>query len=90
MNFFADSSFSNYWYDSATPSFLAAYLKRHSVGSLDDYRHLRVHEDFTSAREIESAPPESFLYQAGYLTMEKREGQIITLDYPNKEVLCDI
>ena len=26
-------------------------------------------------------------YQAGYLTLEKREGQMLTLDYPNREVL---
>ena len=90
LSFFAEASFREYWYGSGTPSFIAAYLKRHAVSSVDQYRHIQVGEDFTSVREIDAAPPESFLYQAGYLTIEKREGPILTLDYPNKEVLSAI
>jgi hypothetical protein len=37
--------------------------------------------------EIESSPPESFLYQAGYLTIRKGAGSDFNLDYPNAEVL---
>jgi hypothetical protein len=37
--------------------------------------------------EIESSPPESFLYQAGYLTLRKGAGDDFELDYPNAEVL---
>ncbi|MBQ9419712.1 MAG: PD-(D/E)XK nuclease domain-containing protein, partial [Synergistaceae bacterium] len=33
-----------------------------------------------------SSKPESFLYQSGYLTIEKLENDVITLDYPNEEV----
>ena len=41
-------------------------------------------------QEIEKASPESFLFQAGYLTIEKKERKnksvFLTLDYPNEEV----
>ena len=46
--------------------------------------------DFADEHEIEKATPESFLFQAGYLTIEKKERKnkvvFLTLDYPNEEV----
>ena len=86
LNFFADSNFGNYWYDSATPSFLAKYLKKYGVNDPKAYINKEVSVDFTNSREIEIASVESFLYQAGYLTIKKREDKLITLDYPNEEV----
>jgi hypothetical protein len=87
LNFFASGSFSNFWYKSASPSFLVEYMKRHVIQNPEEYRHLEVPEDFADAQEIERARPESFLFQSGYLTIEKREEQSLTLDYPNREVL---
>ena len=87
LKFFGEGKFRNYWYDSATPSFLAKYFKDHKIQDSDDYRHLKVTSDFTNANEIEYASPESFLFQTGYLTIEKWDNDDeITLDYPNKEV----
>ena len=86
LNFFADSNFSNYWYNSATPSFLAKYLKSHKIKAPKEYIHKKVYEDFTNSHEIESTSVESFLYQAGYLTISERKGNILILDYPNEEV----
>ncbi|MDR2577621.1 MAG: PD-(D/E)XK nuclease domain-containing protein [Chitinispirillales bacterium] len=36
---------------------------------------------------IETAPPQNFLYQAGYLTLRERIDRDFLLDYPNTEVL---
>ena len=90
LNLFANRRFSNYWYESGSPSFIVAYMKRHEILDPEAYRHLVVKESFASSQEIERARPESFLYQAGYLTIEKREEQSLTLDYPNREVLDSI
>ena len=90
LNFFFNSRFSNYWYESGSPSFIVAYMKRHDILDPEAYRHLVVKESFASSQEIERARPESFLYQAGYLTIEKWEEQSLTLDYPNREVLDSI
>ena len=87
LQLFSKCDFRNYWYESASPSFIPNYLKEHHEFSLEKFRHMRVSELFISALEIERAAPESFLYQAGYLTLEKRSGQMLTLDYPNREVL---
>ena len=86
LNFFDEGEFGNYWYNSATPSFLAKYLKKHKIKDQKEFTNKKVSIDFTNSREIENASVESFLYQAGYLTIVKREGNMITLYYPNEEV----
>ena len=89
LNFFSDQEFNNYWYNSATPSFLADYLKTHQIDDINEFRHLKVPSDFANEHEIEKSTPESFLFQAGYLTIEKKESKesvTLTLDYPNEEV----
>jgi hypothetical protein len=62
--FFADSEFQNYWFDTATPSSLAEYIKRHDLEA-ESFRGLEARDDFTSAAGIEAASPESFLFQSG-------------------------
>ena len=77
---------SNYWYTSGSPTFIVKYMKKHKIQNPEDYRHREVPQDFSDIQEIESSRPESFLYQSGYLTIEKWENDVITLDYPNEEV----
>ncbi|MBR6900745.1 MAG: AAA family ATPase, partial [Synergistaceae bacterium] len=86
LNFFIDDKFGNYWYKSGSPTFIIKYMKDHAIQDPDEYRHIEVPDDFADSHEIERATPESFLYQSGYLTIEKWEGDVITLDYPNEEV----
>ena len=97
LNFFEDQKFNNYWYISAlffppskkelnVSSFLVKYLKKHEVKKPDLYKNKEVDIHFADAREIETASVESFLYQAGYLTIKKKDDLLMTLDYPNKEV----
>ena len=101
LNFFEDQKFNNYWYISAlffppskkelnVSSFLVDYFKQHEINDIDKLRHIKVASNFADEQEIEKATPESFLFQAGYLTIEKWEskgdGEFLTLDYPNEEV----
>ena len=79
--------FRNYWYESGSPSFIVKWMKDHQIQDPEEYRHITVNDDFISAQEIEQADAPSFLYQSGYLTIEKKEDQLLTLDYPNKEVM---
>ena len=90
LNFFSERRFANYWYKSGSPSFIVEYMRRHAIQDPEAYRHLEVDQDFADSQEIERARPESFLYQSGYLTIERWEGQALTLDYPNREVLDSI
>ena len=82
------ASFSNYWYASGSPSFIVKWMQEHQIKDPEEYRHIVVNgNDFISVQEIEQADAASLLYQSGYLTIEKKEEQLLTLDYPNKEVL---
>ena len=87
LNFCDTAEFFNFWYKSASPSFLVHYMKQHAIADPEDYRLLEVSEDFADAQEIERANPASFLFQAGYLTIVGWEEQALILDYPNREVL---
>ena len=86
LKFFREAKFKNYWYISATPSFLVKYLKKHHIKNPDIYEQLKVKDNFADKHEIETASVESFLYQAGYLTIKNWRDNEITLDYPNEEV----
>ena len=67
------------------------WMKEHQIQDPEDYRHIVVNgNDFISVQEIEQADAASLLYQSGYLTIEKKEDQLLTLDYPNKEVLNSV
>lgn len=80
--------FRNYWYESGSPSFIVNWMKEHHIQDPEEYRHIVVNgNDFISIQEIEQADAASLLYQSGYLTIEKKEDQLLTLDYPNKEVM---
>ena len=86
MQCLAKGEIANYWYTSGSSSFIVTYMKQHGIQDPEEYSHIEVSEDFVDAHEIESSTPESFLYQSGYLTIEKWEDDVLTLDYPNYEV----
>lgn len=80
--------FRNYWYESGSPSFMVNWMKEHHIQDPEDYRTLFVNgNDFISIQEIKQADAASLLYQSGYLTIEKKEDKLLTLYYPNKEVM---
>jgi len=85
LNFFATSEFRNYWFESGTPSHLIELIKSEMLKSTD-FVNKRVGIDFTSRKPIESTSPESFLFQAGYLTIKESRERVYVLDYPNNEV----
>jgi hypothetical protein len=87
LRFFVDKSFKNYWFDSGTSTMIASYWTDKNL-TVEQFRGYPVSEDFVyNPGEMDSTPPEGFLYQSGFLTL--REGVIddYALDYPNKEVL---
>ena len=67
----AKSKLGNYWYVSGSPTFIVKYMKKNAIQDPEEYRHFKVSADFSDIQEIEYAEPESFLYQSGYLTIEK-------------------
>ncbi len=78
--------FDNWWFRTATPTFLVNLLKERTY-LIPDLEHLVVSKDFLNAYDLEDLRLEALLYQTGYLTIKDYDGeQFIRLGYPNQEV----
>lgn len=88
--FFRENKFGNYWFESATPSFLVKLLTRNKM-YLPNLEHIEIDQNMLSSFDLEQLLPEAVLFQSGYLTIkdvqEMAPGQrLLTLDFPNQEV----
>jgi len=87
LNFLRNYEFANYWMESASPKIIADYMKDRNL-TVEQFIGMQVSKDFVrTPGEMETAPPEGFLYQSGYLTLRKDGSGEFSLDYPNAEVL---
>ena len=88
--FFKKQQFGNYWFESATPSFLVRLITREKF-YLPNLEHIEIDQNMLSSFELDQLLPEAVLFQSGYLSIKKVEefapGQrLLTLDFPNQEV----
>ncbi|MEM7128149.1 MAG: ATP-binding protein [Chloroflexota bacterium] len=84
LSFFQEAEFRNFWFETGTPSFLLALMKRDWLYKLED---LTVSERTLSSYDIENLQAIPILFQTGYLTIKSKEKfGLYTLDYPNAEV----
>jgi hypothetical protein len=87
LNFLHSGKFDNYWMESANPKIIADFMKEKKL-TVEQFRGMLVSRDFVrNPGNIETAPPQNFLYQAGYLTLREKIDCDFRLDYPNTEVL---
>ena len=87
LSFFAEKEFFNYWMDSGRSKVIADYMKNRHL-TVEQFRSFPISRDFAkSPGDMDSTPPEGFLYQCGYLTLRPGTIDDLTLDYPNTEVL---
>jgi hypothetical protein len=79
--------FANYWFESATPSFLVPLIKKHYT-SLEDVTEFELSASSLGTFNLEHIPLFPLLFQTGYLTITDydQETDKFKLDYPNFEV----
>jgi len=84
-HFDSSGEFSDYWYGSATPSFLVDLLNLHKV-NIQDLGNMRVEYNDFGKYDVENMKAAPLLYQTGYLTITDydEERRCYTLDYPNE------
>ena len=84
---FDNARFSNYWFESATPSFLIKLIKEKNF-DLTGFDGVNISESAFSSYEIENLKTIPILFQTGYLTIAgyNKERMEYTLAYPNFEV----
>lgn len=81
--------FRNYWFETATPSFLLTLIQKQSY-YLPQIERLSVTEELLGSFDIEHIALETLLFQTGYLTIIDTDDllgeMIFILGYPNLEV----
>jgi hypothetical protein len=87
MRLFDTGDFSNYWFETATPSFLINLLREKQV-DIRNLSSLTVAPSAFSSYETEKLQILPLLTQTGYLTIQDYhpEEDAFTLGYPNREV----
>jgi hypothetical protein len=87
LSFFKKRRFSNFFFFFFKPKFIADYMK-HRYLTVEQFRNYPVSNDFIeNPGDLDTTPPEGFLFQSGYLTLRPGNIQDLALDYPNTEVL---
>jgi len=89
LNFFSKNRFGNYWFASATPTFLVNHMKNRKKDIMTLERE-EVDEAIFESYDIENLEVISMLFQTGYLTIKDIIPMGIkskyVLSYPNEEV----
>ena len=87
FNTLSKLKFSDYWFETGTPSFLV-YLLKHSNYRLDRITEEQVSGDLLNSIDFMSRNPIPVIYQSGYLTIKGYDDRfgIYRLGFPNKEV----
>ena len=87
--FFRENKFGNYWFETATPSFLVKLLRRKKF-YVPDLQGIEVNESVISTFTIDNLLAETVLFQSGYLTIEQVKSlgprRFYSLCFPNLEV----
>jgi len=88
LSFFAEKKWYNYWIDTGRSKSISEYLKNRHL-TVEQFRNMQISMDFArSPGDVDTARPEGFLYQCGYLTLRPgNTSNRLSLDYPNTEVL---
>ena len=87
LTFFKTKKFFNFWMETGSSKVIADYMKNKKL-TVEQFRNYPVSEDFArSPGDVDTATPEGFLYQCGYLTLRPGKSDGFSLDYPNTEVL---
>lgn len=88
--FFAEKQFRNFWFETATPSFLLDLIRSQNYPLKDFHKELLSPNELSSY-EVDRLPLLPLMLHTGYLTIsdcDLEEGVVnsYTVDYPNREV----
>ena len=93
LNYLADDTFRNYWFETGTPAFLIELLRnrRYSIPAME---HVEASDSIIGAFDVDFIEPENLLFQTGYLTIESARSMagktFYRLRYPNREVKASL
>jgi len=79
------NKFQNYWFETATPTFLANLIKEKQY-PIPDIETLELDSNSFSVYDLERLELEPLLFQTGYITIKDVKDNFYKLGYPNQEV----
>ena len=87
MNFFENGLFSNYWFATGTPTFLAQLFRDKGYTTFDIEKR-KMSANMLDKYDLTELSPVALLFQTGYLTIKEYDimRNLVVLDYPNLEV----
>jgi len=87
LNFLYTADFSNYWFESGTPSFLVKIFERYHY-SIESFENLTADMNELMTFDIANIPLTTLLFQSGYMTIRgyNKDTQSYSLEMPNYEV----
>ena len=90
LNFFQEEKFDNYWFVSATPSFLIKQIRKYST-PIEKFENYEADKTLFESYDVDKMNVVSLLFQTGYITIKRIEEISLTsrmyyLSYPNSEV----
>jgi Predicted AAA-ATPase/PD-(D/E)XK nuclease superfamily len=87
LNFFDKQTYSNFWFESGTPTFLVKLLRKRFHYTLEQTEVSNLILESFRLDAFDALDANSILLQTGYLTIkEKTPYNTFILNYPNKEV----
>ncbi len=85
VNVFSEYDFKNFWFETATPSFLVNLIKEQDY-PIPNLENMEIPETAFSTYDLENLRLEALLFQTGYVTIRGYDGVLYRLGYPNQEV----
>jgi len=89
LNFLDTREYRNYWFESATPTFLLKLLEERKY-FIPDLQNMEVSDSILGSFDVDAIMLEALLFQTGYLTIKKTDivgdNILYRLNYPNLEV----
>jgi hypothetical protein len=87
LKFFNQKTYSNYWFESGTPTFLVRLLRKRFNYKLEETEVNDTILESFRLEEFDGLDVNSILLQTGYLTIKEKTNQgTFILNYPNQEV----
>jgi hypothetical protein len=87
LNFFDKQTYSNFWFETGTPTFLVKLMRKRFAYKLEETEVSNLVLESFRLEEFDALDVDSLLLQTGYLTIkEKTAHDTFILNYPNKEV----
>ena len=87
LMFFDKKKFSNFWFQTGGSKLIAEYMKEKHL-TVEQFRNFPTTFNFIETPgDMDTTEPHGFLFQSGYLTLRKGTDNVLSLDYPNTEVL---